>query len=107
MPWPPLLLFRVAREEIKMKRIVFVLVLAVSCVSANPEAQKVRITNNPDVVRGCEFLGNVLRCCAEETLKLRTYKLGGNVVYIVGKAVYIHGVGNPGLNGTGEAYRCR
>ena len=44
---------------------------------------------------------------AEETLKLRTYKLGGNVVYIVGKAVYIHGVGNPGLNGTGEAYRCR
>jgi hypothetical protein len=29
------------------------------CVSANPAAQHVRVTNNPEVVKGCEFLGNV------------------------------------------------
>ena len=96
-----------------MKKIIVVLaLLAASCVSASPEAQNVRVTNNPDVVRGCEFLGNVKAMSGwggaagsglaahniEETLKERTYKLGGNVVYVVG---------NAGSKGTGEAYRCK
>src|ERR1041385_3096681 len=82
-----------------------------SCVSASPEAQKVRVTSNPDVVRNCEFLGNVKAMSGwggpagsgiaghniEETLKQRTHDLGGNVVFVVG---------NAGSKGTGEAYRC-
>jgi hypothetical protein len=85
--------------------------LVFGCVSANPEAQKVRVTNNPDVVRGCEFLGNVKAMSGwggsagggiaaaniEETLKERTHALGGNVVFMVA---------NASSRGTGEAYRC-
>lgn len=92
--------------------ILSVTVLALSgCVSASPEAQKVRVTSNPDVVKQCRFLGNVKAMSGwggpagsgmagnniEETLKERTHKLGGNVVYVVG---------NEGSKGTGEAYKC-
>jgi hypothetical protein len=83
----------------------------ISCVSASPDAQNVRITNNPEVVRGCEFLGNVKAMSGwggsagsgiaarniEETLKERAHKLGANVLYVVGNAA---------SKGTGEAYRC-
>jgi hypothetical protein len=69
-------------------------VLVIGCVSASPEAQKVRVTSNPDVVKPCQFLGNVKAMSGwggpagsgmagnniEETLKERTHKLGGTVV---------------------------
>ena len=35
------------------------LLLAVGCSTLTPEGAKVRLTSNPDVVRGCAFLGNV------------------------------------------------
>ncbi len=87
------------------------IVLVTGCVSASQEAQKVRVTNNPDVVKPCQFLGNVSAMSGwggsagsgiaahniEETLKERTHKLGGNVVYLVA---------NQGSKGTGEAYEC-
>jgi hypothetical protein len=90
--------------------LLFLIVLS-SCATASPEAQNVRVTSNPDVVKGCAFLGNVKAMSGwggaagsglaarniEETLKERTHKLGGNVVYIVG---------NQGSRGSGEAYRC-
>jgi hypothetical protein len=34
-------------------------VLLVACASLTPAGQRVRVTANPDVVRGCEFVGNV------------------------------------------------
>lgn len=85
--------------------------LWLGCVSASPQAQNVRVTSNSDVVKGCEFLGNVKAMSGwggsaagglaarniEETLKERTHKLGGNVVFIVQNAE---------SKGTGEAYRC-
>lgn len=91
--------------------LVVAVVLVTGCVSASPEAQKVRVTNNRDVVKPCQFLGNVTAMSGwggsagsgvaghniEETLKERTHKLGGNVVYLVG---------NQGSKGTGEAYKC-
>ena len=101
-----------------MKRIRFfpclllpVTMLWLGCVSASPQAQNVRVTSNPDVVKGCEFLGNVKAMSGwggsaagglaarniEETLKERTFKLGGNVVFVVQ---------NASSKGTGEAYRC-
>ena len=98
-----------------MKRTISVLGMLgfglLGCVSASPEAQNVRVTNNPEVVRGCEFLGNVKAMSGwvgsagsgvaarniEETLKERAHKLGANVVYVVN---------NASSKGTGEAYRC-
>ena len=89
---------------------IVVLVMLSGCVSASPEAQKVRVTSNPEVVRGCEFLGNVKAMSGwtrggsnigghnvQETLKQRTHDLGANTLYVVN---------NEGSSGTGEAYRC-
>jgi hypothetical protein len=81
--------------------------------STSPETEKVRITNNADVVKGCEFLGNVhamsgwgSSCIGarniEETLKERAHKLGANVVYMVDNSGSRQMVGS----GTAEAYRC-
>lgn len=84
--------------------------LAVGCMSASPAAQKVRITGNPDVVRGCQFLGNVKATSGfvggagtgigsnntEVALREKTAKLGGNVVFIV----------TSGVKATGESYAC-
>jgi len=82
------------------------------CVSASPEGQKVRVTNNPDVVRDCKFLGNVKAMSGwggdpdmkgvgmnniEETLRDRAAKLGANAVYVIS---------NSGSRGNGEAYLC-
>jgi hypothetical protein len=86
-------------------------ILLGGCVSASPDAQKVRVTSNSDVVKNCQFLGNVKAMSGwggpagsgmaghniEETLKERTHKLGGNVVFLIG---------NQGSKGTGEAYKC-
>jgi hypothetical protein len=36
------------------------LVALPACSSLTPEGAKVRVTANPDVVRGCEFVGNVV-----------------------------------------------
>jgi hypothetical protein len=97
-----------------MRRTTILLVAAIflgGCVSASPEAQNVRVTNNPEVVRQCQFLGNVKAMSGfagpagsgiaarniEETLKERAHKLGANVVYIVA---------NASSKGTGEAYKC-
>jgi len=93
--------------------LILILLLA-GCVTARPEAQRVRVTNNPEIVRPCEFLGNVRalslmgsggigRHNIEETLKQRTHELGGNVVYIVDQTSGREDIGS----GIGEAYSCR
>ena len=78
-----------------MKR-SFWLLLALAltaCYSTSPAALNVRITEDPEVVRGCEFKGNVHAMGSwgttfesesriKETLKERTHKLGANVVYV-------------------------
>ena len=63
-----------------------------ACLSSSPAAQEIRVTENSEVVRGCEFRGNVHAMGSwgapesesriRETLKERTYKLGANVVYV-------------------------
>src|SRR5687767_7156878 len=84
--------------------------IGAGCISASPAAEKVRITSNPDVVRGCEFLGNVKATSGwggaagtgigsnntEVALREKTAKLGGNVVFVVAS----------GVKATGEAYAC-
>ena len=84
--------------------------LFLSCVSTTPQGAKVRVTSNSDVVRGCEFLGNVKATSGwggpagtglagsntEKTLQNKTAERGGNVLFIVAS----------GIHASGEAYRC-
>ena len=90
-----------------------VLVATVACVTTGPSptGNAVRVTTNPDVVRGCTFLGNVetgvwgtlaggntrSSYANEKWLRQDTEKLGGNVVYINS---------NDRSGASGEAYRC-
>lgn len=89
---------------------VLLVVTVASCVSTTPAGERVRVTSNPDVVRGCKFLGNVKATSGwggsagtglagsntEKTLQNKTAQLGGNVVFIV----------SSGIHASGEAYRC-
>jgi hypothetical protein len=81
------------------------------CVSVNPAARKVRITRNPEVVRGCEFLGNVralggslLHPGNQETMENKVVneaaKMGGNVVLMSTM------LGPYESSSSGEVYRC-
>ena len=81
-----------------------------SCVSVTPKGESVRMTNNPDVVRHCEFIANVkatsgwggaagtglAQSNTGKTLQNKTAELGGNVVYLTAA----------GIHSSGEAYRC-
>ena len=81
-----------------------------SCVSTTPAGEKVRVTSNSDIVKGCKFLGNVKATSSfggsggtglagsntEKTLQNKTAELGGNVVFVV----------SSGIHASGEAYRC-
>jgi hypothetical protein len=67
----------------------------------------VRVTTNPEVVRGCKFLGNVSSrekgaLDLIEKLKRKTSALDGNVLSI-GPLVMTDG---DKVTGFGEAYRC-
>jgi hypothetical protein len=96
-----------------MSRFAFLLSCAVivsACVSTTPQGAKVRVTSNPDVVKPCQFLGNVKATSGwggsggtglagsntEKTLQNKTASLGGNVVFVVAS----------GIHASGEAYRC-
>lgn len=95
------------------KRVLGILGLATmiaSCVSTTTAGGNVRVTGNPDVVKGCAFLGNVRATSGwggsagtglaasntEKTLQNKTAALGGNVVFVV----------SSGIHSSGEAYRC-
>jgi hypothetical protein len=94
-----------------LKRLaLFASACALSCVSTTQQGARVRVTSNPDVVRGCEFLGNVKATSGwggsagtglaesntEKTLQNKTAALGGNVLYEV----------QSGIHASGEAYFC-
>lgn len=91
-----------------MKKAWLASLLAVGCLTASPEAERIRVTSSADVVRGCKFLGNVSASSgwdiqgiaannADVTMREKAVKMGANVILAVtlgtGRAV-------------GEAYRC-
>jgi hypothetical protein len=90
---------------------VLSLSFSVGCLSLTPAGQRVRITNNVEVVRGCEFLANVKSDAAfggvngEHSILIQlqndTAALGGNVIYLDSR-----GGGFGGSLRVGEAYRC-
>lgn len=88
--------------------------LAVGCASGPNPADSVRVTSNPDVVRGCQFVGNVRGGSwfgggigagkSEDDLKSGAVELGGNTVYIAATSSGRHAY--EGSSASGEAYRC-
>lgn len=88
------------------------LLCALGCVSVTPAMQGVRVTNNPDVVRGCKFMGNVTTGAfwrtgakdSENAFRKRVVELGGNVGYVVSTTSGRDGLGSAAYSG--EAYRC-
>jgi hypothetical protein len=79
-------------------------VLPTACTSVTPEGAQVRVTDNLEVVRGCEFIGNVKYLSdyvdGDETLVRMLNdagRLGGNVLYLDTRIGALH---------MGEVYRC-
>lgn len=72
---------------------------------------KVRLTTDREVVRGCEFLANVRDDSVnglqsvETEMQKQTLKLGGNVLYETRAQEIRSGLGTKS-SGAGEAYRC-
>lgn len=92
-----------------MRRFVLFVMATLGCLTASPQAEKIRVTSNPEIVRGCKFLGNVKASTGfhgsgqtigennvEVTMRERTLGLGGDTLFWV----------KGGLAGEGEAYRC-
>jgi Domain of unknown function (DUF4156) len=92
-------------------------VLATGCASLSPAGQRVRVTANADVVRSCEFVGNVKASSTfggpvggnmgEDQVEIKmqneTAELGGNVLFLTSNRAGGFG----GLSrGIGEAYKC-
>lgn len=84
------------------------LLAGTACVTVSEKGQQVRVTSNPEVVKGCTFLGNVKATSGwgtntglaasntEKTLQNKAAKLGANVVFVVAS----------GGHASGEAYLC-
>lgn len=88
--------------------------LLASCVSLKPEGQDVRVTSNPEIVKGCTYLGEVTGTTrygpvgnaktdeqsAHNDLKNNAGKLGANTVLLQDTT------GDNWIVKRGEAYRC-
>jgi hypothetical protein len=99
-----------------MNRVRFALAVAIlaaaSCATVTPEMQHVRVTNNPDVVRGCKFLGNTspIRDTQwrsgswdnDSVFREQIVKMGGNVGYITTQPQKP----TEGIGYYGEVYLC-
>lgn len=103
-----------------MRRTLLVLLAAVtglSCASLTPEGARVRVTQNPDVVRGCEFLGNAKAGSGwggpaggnmgedevQTKLQNQAATMGGNVLFLISNKAGGYGGSSRGV---AEVYRC-
>jgi hypothetical protein len=80
------------------------------CISASAAAQKVRMTSNPEVVKGCTFLGNVRatsrweeRRVPESLVITPTSRSGRGPRSSAGTRCSVVA---SGIHASGEAYRC-
>ena len=92
-------------------------VLLGACASLTPAGQRVRVTVNPDVVRGCEFVGNVKARSGwggpaggnigedqvQTKMQNEVAELGGNVLFLTSNKAGGYGGSSRGV---GEAYKC-
>lgn len=98
------------RPSVRLACLFALSAIVSSCVSVSQQGQQVRVTSNPDVVKGCEFVGNVTATSgwggaagtglagsnSEKTLRNETAQLRGNVLFAIAS----------GIHASGEAYRC-
>lgn len=85
---------------------------AVSCTTVTPEMKRVRVTNNPEVVRGCKFIGNAApkpdtqwrsgTWDNDSVFREQVVKMGGNVGYITA----VPQKPSEGVGLYGEVYLC-
>jgi hypothetical protein len=94
-----------------MKRLIPVLLLVCACTSTSPAGEKVRVTSNPEAIKGCELLGpvkgssgwggaataNVSENNSMNALRDNAAKMGANVVLMVSSGT---------TRKEGEAYKC-
>lgn len=73
-----------------------------NCPTNRPNLDTIRVTNNPEVVKGCKFISNVhakgQTSVLIKTLQYETIKAGGNTLSLT-----VHPTGSEAL---GEAYAC-
>ena len=97
----------------RARRLPIAALLAVAaCSTVTPEMRHVRVTNNPDVVRGCKFLGNAAPIQDTEwrsgswdndsVFREQVVKMGGNVGFITATPQKP----SEGVGFYGEVYRC-
>lgn len=102
------------KKQSPMLSVLVALVLGCAAgVTPTTRSASVRVTSNPEVVRPCEFLGNVTAKAvggtwattpgerAQRRLQEETLKLGGDTVYIASDSADARVA-----SVTGEAYRC-
>lgn len=103
-----------SKVRFNIRLLLTLIVMSVTgCAGLSAEGARVRLTNNPDVVKGCEFIANVKGSSGwgrnaaqlgennvENKMKNQTAKLGGNTVYLISSK---SGFTSYGI---GEAYRC-
>ncbi len=88
------------------------LIGVLACATVTPEMKQVRVTNNPEVVRGCKFLGNTSPSTEtqwqsgsptnDSVFRQQVVKMGGNVGFITAAPLKpADGVGY-----YGEVYHC-
>lgn len=98
-----------------MKRLLLVLVCLglVGCATTTGDADRVRVTSNPETIKGCKFIGEVhggggwgnpfnsVSMTGENAMRKHAYSMGADTVLIS----YQHGHGALGVT-AGEAYQC-
>lgn len=100
----------------KRSRLVLIGCLATACATLTPSGARVRITTNPETIRGCEFVGEVVgkdrmwggtggqgvaQDNAEIRVKNQAAEMGANVVFLNTATT-----NTSGSRQRGEAYRC-
>ncbi len=97
--------------------LLLALVVCLACASLTPEGARVRVTQNPDVVRGCEFLGNAKASSGwggpaggnmgedevQTKLQNEAARMGGNVVFLISNKAGGYGGSSRGV---AEVYKC-
>jgi Domain of unknown function (DUF4156) len=81
------------------------LVGSISCTTLKPGAEKIRVTANPDVVKGCEFIGTLR--ANEMSAETSTWKLQNDALKLGADTLFVTSQSAGGAHQLGEAYKCK
>jgi hypothetical protein len=89
----------------KISIVSYWMMLAIGCTTLNPGAEKIRVTANPEVVRGCEFKGTLT--ANEMSAETSTKKLQNDALALGADTLFVTSQNAKGDHQLGEAYKCR